>query len=147
MSRKRELKFRAWHTEQKRMIDVYGLGKDFLTENTLDGINPGHNAFCDDDMNFIEVMQYTSLKDKNGVEIWENDIIQWDFMNGRQIANEQVMHSLNWDGQISPQNAPFMSAWGSTCGKYYRTFMNIYDPTRFATVIGNIHTTPNLLTS
>lgn len=46
----RKLRFRAWHTEQKRMIDVYGLGIDFLTENTLDGVDPGTNAFCGDDM-------------------------------------------------------------------------------------------------
>lgn len=59
---KRQIKFRAWHTEQKRMFEVYGLGIDFVTENTLDRVDPGTNAFYGDDMNFIEIMQWTSLK-------------------------------------------------------------------------------------
>jgi len=71
----RELKFRAWHTEKRRMFEVYGLGIDFVTENTFDGVDPGTNAFCGDDMNFIEIMQFIGIKDVEGADTYEGDIV------------------------------------------------------------------------
>ena len=66
-------KFRAWHSEQKRMIDIYGLGPDFATENTLDGVDPGTNAFMGDDFEKLSVMQCTGLKDSEGTDVFEGD--------------------------------------------------------------------------
>lgn len=57
----REIKFRAWDREYKFMIDPFYLG----SLNAVYG--------CDNDW---EIMQYTGLKDKNGTEIYEGDIIQ-----------------------------------------------------------------------
>lgn len=88
------------------------------------------------------VGQFTGLKDKTGKDVYEGDIIRADFGG---IQNLQVMHSLNWDGRFDDTNAPFMSAWGATCGKYYYTFMNIYDPARYAEIIGNIYEHEELL--
>lgn len=83
----REIKFRAWHTEQKRMFKVWGIGPDFITEDTFDGANPGVNAFCDDDLNFLKVMQYTGLKDKNGKELYYNsDTTVLEGYSGHWIA-------------------------------------------------------------
>jgi uncharacterized phage protein (TIGR01671 family) len=123
----REIKFRAWDGEQ--------IMETFSVQSNGDGIN-----YRGDIMTSWKLMQYTGLKDKKGKEIFEGDVIKWD-----REGNEQVMHSTSWDGRIDPDTAPFMSAYGTTCGRYFRTFMNIYDPVRFGVVIGNIYENPELL--
>jgi len=71
----REIKFRAWHSEQKRMFLVHGLGREWVTEETDNGIDPGTNCFgIGEGIEYVKVMQFTGLKSKSGVEIYEGDI-------------------------------------------------------------------------
>lgn len=127
----REIKFRAYHTEQKRIFEVYGIGRDFITENTLDGVDPGHNAFCEDDLNFIEVMQYTGLKDKNGKEIYEGDIVLAKHWNPSKFQIEFI--EGGFCGTFKGCNIP-------------TDINHFYDSAGCAIeVIGNIYETPDLI--
>lgn len=65
----REIKFRAWDTDDKLMCTFPE--KIHIDGKIVSMINASSNKI---------VMQYTGLKDKNGVEIYELDILKTNYL-------------------------------------------------------------------
>lgn len=63
----REIKFRAWEKNLKEIIPVHNINFENKIINTESAWR-----FFDE----VELMQYTSLKDKNGKEIFEGNIVE-----------------------------------------------------------------------
>lgn len=71
----KEIKFRAWDKHGKTWI-TEPVG---FTMSVVDGrfhIFGFNDAFADMYQKRIELQQYTGLKDRNGVEIYEDDIVE-----------------------------------------------------------------------
>lgn len=128
----REIKFRAW----TGFTMEYNIMAGFLGAFYVQGIDekdsasmsPFNTKYSQD----VPLMQYTGLKDKNGKEIYEGDIV-------RCASSTRCPHVVIWT-EIQNQNM------GSVPGWYLSGLNNPgYSFTGFEEVIGNIHENPELI--
>ena len=128
--------FRAWWVEQEVMcdVDVIGFSEGAITVSNED------TTYVHLGLNEVELMQSTRLKDINGVEIFEGDILKHiDFDSNQDTENVVYMKhgSLVFDVEVDEfvYDVPVYRLHSETSGGYEDTLE----------IIGNIYESPELL--
>lgn len=134
----REIKFRAWHKTKKFMDTAW-----FIDWEHGQVAHRAHNV---SQLENCILMQYTGLKDKNGKEIYEGDIIYWEIDNG--IGIESYTAAVQW----SENNDDYKGIYKWIVlylADYLRgSFDELTTPAAYnyeLQVIGNIYENPELL--
>lgn len=124
----REIKFRAWgHLVRANYCMHYCVSIEDYLCNPLPYVGDG-DKICDH-----ELMQYTGLKDKNGKEIYEGDIVKCGWFYGDDFGNEVG------EMEFSNQVVEF------TVGQQGSGFdLNVFGMEN-AEIIGNMYENPELL--
>lgn len=128
----RAIKFRAWDKEQHKMLfnEERGIALSGKLYNESDD---WFYAFDDRKGSYegkdIELMQYTGLKDKNGKDIYEGDILKhqiWSYTAVKVIWDDCMFRVITVKGE--EHNLPLVSLQTNSCE-----------------VIGNVYENPELL--
>ena len=134
----RELKFRAWDKEELEMISPDKLltlyNNRFLNEILVSDKK-------------VTLMQYTGLKDRNGVEIYEGDIVQVSGSDGYYVTAKVVYECGAFWFYAKNISLVFEEDCDNMVmlGSMYIEHGDGGDALDMVGVVGNVHQNPDLL--
>ena len=132
----REIKFRLWSKIGKKFIETDNPDLDFVINNNgyLYSIENFYGEIYILPQMDIEVLQFTGLQDRNGKEIYEGDILKYNFPYDGRLKHTSPVTYLETQASFGLKDI-----YGNEIPLYRITANNYFE------VVGNIYENPELL--
>ena len=125
----RERKFRAWDKINRRWINLFRL--DIVIDGSVLGVWEEDELYG---LHQVELIEYTGCKDKNEKEIWEGDIIEFEYGYDDSDKPKRFRAKVGWWEPIL--------VWAVI---YHETSFDYLWDLEETEIIGNIYENPDLL--
>jgi uncharacterized phage protein (TIGR01671 family) len=151
----REFKFRAWSGSHGLMFDAdnedsyISVSAEGLTLNTLEETWCSGSGEWESSEGYVEqdeavIMQFTGLQDKNGVDIYEGDVIKTYHFTSRVNGKfEYINHIVKWSEKFHGWFLLNCESMDENDGSI-QFFVHLRANKDFE-ITGNIHSNPQLL--
>ena len=135
----REIKFRAWVVDEyeedgntPKTFKMVNWFEQFFSD--MSSVTGWGSDFPDKDCKEVFLMQYTGLKDKNGKEIYEGDILDWGFWHKGdgergvvEFMKSWSSFALNFFSKHGGEGSDFLYKWIKQHKEHIAVIGNIYE--------------------
>lgn len=140
----REIKFRAWHKSDEVMLNVFAIDwhEKYIAHDPVQRfvemieVYPRYEMEGASDLKEVKLMQYTGIKDKEGKEIYDGDILRIEYHDDE--APDVYVGDFEFSEGCYGMNVQATH----THSKHFSPFNEQARPE----VIGNIYENPDLAT-
>ena len=127
----RDIKFRLWSKIGKKFIETDNPDLDFVINNNgyLYSIEYCYGETCILPQMDTEVLQFTGLKDRNGKEIYEGDILKYNFPYDGRLKHVSSVKFLETEASfgIKDRYENEIPLYRIAANNYFEVIGNIYE--------------------